>query len=349
MQYRWPASPYGLSGLGAANWAVLPPSCSAYQMVGGVLCGANPYTGTTSGPQFTNPVTGGLSGPEGYAGDMRPALDSYYPGGAAAFGYKSSSLSMPVNVTQGTAGRAVVIYANPDGSLGHADDKMQYTAGDASFRAPAMSDWQQAVTNLGFAALNTQWTSTYAQLVAQAKADIAANYPVATAQPTNPITGAPIAVTSGTAAPAGSGVSFSFTTSRGGTVLQPGDNWTVKITGATPNQNVSASANKNGQDLGTSVFGSPTDANGNYTLSGQIPADQIGSWSETWFVGNQQVGSANFTVVAAGSAPAPSGSGTGSPAPGGNSTTSTTDWSKIAIYGGVAHVALFMLSDLSRR
>lgn len=137
--------------------------------------GNNPYTGTTSGPQFVNPQTGGISGPEGYPGGMRPSLDSYYPGGASNYPWAKSAIapvSMPANVVQGTGGHAFVVYVNPDGSMGQSNEKMEYTAADSSFKAPSISVWEQTVTNMGFSALNTQWTSTYQQLVQQAQQNL---------------------------------------------------------------------------------------------------------------------------------------------------------------------------------
>ena len=314
-----------LAGLaGDPNWNLLPPKCSAYQMVGGSLCGSNPYTGSTSGPAFVNPVTGGLSGPEGYGGPMRPALDSYYPGGAAAFGYHPGSLSMPANVQSGVGGRAFITYVNPDGTLGQSDDRMQYTAADASFKAPALAQWQQAVTSLGFAALDAQWQATYQSLVQQAQQALAANYPVATPIQTNPVTGAPGTTSGGTGGSATS-ATLTFTDPSGRDLknlqLPIGQQWVIKITGALPNTAVMVTGAQNGV-ANTNSMGT-TDGSGNWQATGSTDSSTVGNWTESWSVGNQNVGSFMFSVNQ-GSAPIGGSQGTGSALPGSASSGSSS-------------------------
>jgi len=138
-----------------------------------------------------------------------------------------------------------------------------------------------------------------------------------------------------------------FTTSRGGTSLQVGDSWTVKITGATPGQQVVVRGGKNGQSDMTPM--GTIDANGNFSLSGTISADQVGSWSETWLVGPASAGSFSFTVAAPAVAKTPAGqviinsSGVQQPAGGFPSLLSGFDLSSIPWWGwvGAGAVVLF--------
>jgi hypothetical protein len=90
-----------------------------------------------------------------------------------------------------------------------------------------------------------------------------------------------------------------FSTSRGGTSLVPGDTWQVSISGGAPNTQVTVTGGKAGQNA-TSAMGT-TDASGNFSLSGSITPDQIGSWNEQWAVGGVNAGSFSFTVNAGGS------------------------------------------------
>jgi hypothetical protein len=106
---------------------------------------------------------------------------------------------------------------------------------------------------------------------------------------------------------------LSFVTSRGGNSLQPGDTWTVTISGAPPNAPVMVTGPSSGaaNNSVTSQMGA-TDANGNFYLSGTITPDQAGVWPEVWSVAGQTVGSFMFTVMVPPAAPAPAPS----PAPG---------------------------------
>lgn len=87
---------------------------------------------------------------------------------------------------------------------------------------------------------------------------------------------------------------LAFATSRGGSLLYPGDTWTVSIRGASPNLTVSVEGGKDGASAQT-VMGA-TDPDGNFNLSGTISADQVGNWQETWYVSSQRAGSFSFTV-----------------------------------------------------
>lgn len=94
-----------------------------------------------------------------------------------------------------------------------------------------------------------------------------------------------------------SGGQLSFTTSRGGTTLYPGDTWVIRIAGASPNQQVTVKGGQGGAQS-VAVMGT-TDGSGNFSKSGTITADQVGAWSEAWSVGSALSGSFTFTVQGA--------------------------------------------------
>lgn len=87
---------------------------------------------------------------------------------------------------------------------------------------------------------------------------------------------------------------LSFANSRGGNILYPGDTWTVSIAGGAPNSQVVVQGGKNGA-TGSNVMGN-TDGGGNFSLSGTLTPDTVGSWSETWSVGGTVAGSFSFVV-----------------------------------------------------
>ena len=91
---------------------------------------------------------------------------------------------------------------------------------------------------------------------------------------------------------------MSVTTSSGNpSSMKVGDSYTVRITGAAPNAHVYVNATSNGNTL-QDVLGpnANTDAAGNYSISGVAEAAHTGSWSETWMVGNMNLGTWNFTI-----------------------------------------------------
>lgn len=149
------------------------------------------------------------------------------------------------------------------------------------------------------------------------------------------------------AAPRGGSVTFS--SSRGGSILYPGDTWTVKITGASPNLPVTVSGSMPSGSFTNTPMGS-TDGSGSFTKSGTIAADQVGAWSESWAVGGAASGSYTFTVRLAAGSPAgspaaapsaglPAGSPAGAPAVGGFSFDSIPWWGW-ALAAGVGVVVL---------
>jgi hypothetical protein len=113
-------------------------------------------------------------------------------------------------------------------------------------------------------------------------------------------------------APGGNPV-VSFNPSRSGGVLQPGDTWTVSITGGSPNTVVSVTNNGKSGTVGK------TDANGNFTLAGSVLANQVGSYTESWFVGGTPAGTFSFSVVS----PSSGGGGGGTSSSGGGGSSNT--------------------------
>ncbi len=100
-----------------------------------------------------------------------------------------------------------------------------------------------------------------------------------------------------------SGGQLSFNTSRGGSVFFPGDTWTVRISGASPNLPVTVTGGQNGGS-NTATMGT-TDGAGNFSMSGSFDSSQIGAWSELWKVGGTPSGSFSFSVKQATSPGAP--------------------------------------------
>lgn len=113
------------------------------------------------------------------------------------------------------------------------------------------------------------------------------------------------------------------------TRLRVGDKWRVEIAGATPNVQVSVRGGRNGATDQTPM--GVTDAAGNFAATGTATADQIGRWSETWYVSSVSPGSFGFDIVAADGTPAgnqpPGGSDTNEPGTTpGNALTRATAW-----------------------
>lgn len=134
---------------------------------------------------------------------------------------------------------------------------------------------------------------------------------------------------------------LTFQTSRGGSTLEPGDTWTVSIRGAAPaNAPVYVVGGKNGA-LSQTQMGT-VDANGNFSLSGTITSDQIGAWSEDWYVAGGKSGGFSFTVAAPTTADGKKiiVSNGAEQAPGAKkdttaaTTTSISDWLQASILGG---------------
>ena len=135
------------------------------------------------------------------------------------------------------------------------------------------------------------------------------------------------------AASSSAGAKLSFTTSRGGNTVQPGDTWQVRITGAAPNSPVSVLGVHPDGGSATASEGS-TDSSGNFSMSGSFDSSMIGTWKETWSVGGQPAGSFSFTVQAAAGAASGGGSSTaGAPAGGGTSAPASGFWTGSAFLG----------------
>ena len=140
--------------------------------------------------------------------------------------------------------------------------------------------------------------------------------------------------------PAGSGT-LSFTTSRGGTTLYPGDTWTIRISGAKPNAAISVVGGVNGAMNNTPT--GTTDASGNFSLSGTIDSSQVGSWYEAWTVGGLASGTITFTVAATPAAQSGGGTQSGGTQSGGGTqqpVTTTDNWFTDQMISGVPNWAL---------
>src|SRR5579883_831020 len=155
-----------------------------------------------------------------------------------------------------------------------------------------------------------------------------------------------------------------FHTSRSGSVLYPGDSWTISITGGQPNAPVKVVGGVNGQQ-NTVVYGT-TDANGNFTLSGigrahrrrgslrgTFSQSDVGSWSETWYVGNDLAGSFTFqvqpsTTPSSSETPAPTATPTNSPTAPGSSPGPLSDLisAGAGLFDSVSSTAKTIQSDV---
>jgi hypothetical protein len=107
--------------------------------------------------------------------------------------------------------------------------------------------------------------------------------------------------------------------------LNVGDSWRVTITGGKPNAVVAVTGGK-GSARDTNTVGS-TDAAGNFSATGTISTNDIGTWFESWKVDGTPAGEFSFTVPQPQTltpSGTPTGSGnknTGGNLPGGSSDT----------------------------
>ena len=74
-----------------------------------------------------------------------------------------------------------------------------------------------------------------------------------------------------------------------------GESWQITVKGA-PNTEVYVIGGKNGEQIKNTM--GKTDSNGTFTLSGTTKSSEIGSWQESWYVGDKSAGQINFEVVA---------------------------------------------------
>ena len=96
------------------------------------------------------------------------------------------------------------------------------------------------------------------------------------------------------------------------TSLNPGDWWTVQITNAAPSSAVIAALTKDG--ISQQIPAGFTDANGNFTYTGNVDSSAY-KWEMEWYVPpNNYVGNVTFYVTGV-SAPVTSGSGYPVPSP----------------------------------
>lgn len=81
-----------------------------------------------------------------------------------------------------------------------------------------------------------------------------------------------------------------------GVAFAAGDTWQMTLTGA-PNSPVYISGTHNGQDMGKTPFGT-TDASGRIVLNGTMTANEVGQWTETFWIGSEASSPVSFEVVA---------------------------------------------------
>lgn len=149
--------------------------------------------------------------------------------------------------------------------------------------------------------------------------------------------------------------------SRPGQPFQVGDKFRVTVTGAA-NQPVSVTATQNGRAMGTTTYGA-TNASGVFQLEGQMAAEHVGDWVETWHVGTDSTAELTFSVTAAGAAGGGGGTSTSTGGGGGAAdqtgytTTGLLETLKKPVFDGIplwgviaagAGVAAFLFSGRSR-
>jgi len=76
-------------------------------------------------------------------------------------------------------------------------------------------------------------------------------------------------------------------TTRGGSNLYAGDGFSIELRSGAPNTAVTVTMTKNGSNFGTYPMGT-TNTSGSFILTGAVSANEIGAWTETWFVGGVQ-------------------------------------------------------------
>ena len=272
----------------------------------------------------------------GYWGNNTPP--AYYSAGLAVA--REAGYSVPINsILCGLTSCVQVV--NPDATVTTVFNWSAYppTVGgntvDASFVPPPQSVWNQYLLDLGVQTMAQQQAAATAAAIAAAQQSCAqtggswnaisnsctaasgASGTLAAQQAClaqgkgwNPSTGA-CAVTAPTNGPG----SLVFSTPHGSNP-QVGDSWTVTITGATPNADVTVYGIHPDGSTAQSSMGQ-TLPDGTFTLSGTFDTTVEGKWTETWYVNGQQIGSPfSFTVGVPSSGTGTGGGGT----PGGGST-----------------------------
>lgn len=272
-----------------------------------------PAYGTFEGNYMTpsaNPTTITF----GWFGTQASDVPAAYNGAYATA--QASGYSVPFTAVPAGAGAAPVC-VNPDGTIVRVDHWQSYPPtqvyGDQTcppgshatcnaFRPPPLDVWFQYMAQLQVASLaaiqaaNTQAAIDYANSQGGANPGVSPSDYNPNPTPTN--TGGSGSGTTITQTSTAAGT-LSFVTSRGGNQLQPGDTWTVRITGAAPNQTVSVYGVHPNGATATANLGM-TDGAGNFSKSGTADSSSIGNWQETWYVNNQAVGSFSFSISASG-------------------------------------------------
>ena len=123
--------------------------------------------------------------------------------------------------------------------------------------------------------------------------------PVNPANPYVPPTGTGTQIPVGTGTPATSGGgSLIWSPSRQGGTLQPGDTYTIRVLGP-PNTPVTVNVTHNGSTTTGNPMGN-TGADGSFSITGGIDSSELGSWSESWYIGGVLAGLIAFNVAAVG-------------------------------------------------
>lgn len=214
-------------------------------------------------------------------------------------------------------GRAATVRMRPRRGLGTLDCSGDYWTQRGNIGTSNCAPGDQACMNAAMAAINTfnaEWEACVQAPMGQATTSAYQTLQAKTGDPYAQAYNAQLSsiqAQGGTSAAGGSGApsgvsttpaaqhyapSILFTTSRGGTTLQPGDTWTMRITGGQPNAAVTVTGSAGGTSFGSTQMGS-TDAYGTFSASNVVP-NQPGPWSETWAVAGQMAGSVAFTIVA---------------------------------------------------
>lgn len=260
---------------------------------------------------------------------------------SAPFFYEDGS----VLIQAGQGGVPMITYVNRDGTVGRTlntgfDNRYRPSGayvgaeplmtGDPRFVRPPDDVLQRWFGAFDWSAFHAAYVAAVTQAQQQSQqaasqvtgpgADPASYVPPGSTSVTTTPPPQPITTTTG-ASPVYS-PRVTFATSRGSTALQPGDSWTITITGGQPGAEVTAQGNHDGQ-VSTMTFGL-ADAQGNFQLQGMIEASSSGNWTETWYVGGVNAGTFSFTVsVPSGVIPPSTAGGSNTPVPSpGNVTVS---------------------------
>jgi hypothetical protein len=239
-----------------------------------------------------------------------------------------SGYSIPINSSP-CLGGACVLCVNPDGTVTNIFNWQSYpptpsilasNPADPSFVPPPQSVWNSYLVSLGVQTIAQQQAAAAAAAAAYAQGASGSSMPGVLPSSYGNTASSGIQSTAPNVSVSGPGGRLTLIASRGGGVaFQPGDSWTITISGAAPSTPVTAYGVHPDGSTGTNTMGS-TDTTGKFTLSGTFSSSDLGTWDETWYVGGASVGEFKFVVQTAGLPLPTSGGSSGS----GTSTTSTS-------------------------